>query len=183
MILDVVVGVLFFWTSLTESVDTARKLFKSAFGIYSARSLYQSWAAGYFSNFVIHDLDTVLKLNNGESEMGQARKEILKDTTLIESLQRSRKGLRIVHVTVLTYNGIMILFYAMPLVSNAGFSVYKYYMPIQILLGMLWSLVVLKAWKHNSVGTGKSGKAFVSSKTTSTDERVAPALLEPSVSI
>lgn len=169
-LLDFIVGILFIASTFVNTLKETATLLRVAFGIYAFRIVYQTWASRYLTFYVISDLDKVInEVEPPASELRDSRVDILDngmsmhDNTLIENFRRSRKGLKIVYYSVTMYTVLMGYFYFMAAVSNIGLSAFKYFMPIQIVSGMLWSIVVLKAWKHNSIR--KNASTIASKKT------------------
>eukprot|EP00510_Aplanochytrium_minuta_P004125 CAMPEP_0184006440 /NCGR_PEP_ID=MMETSP0954-20121128/691_1 /TAXON_ID=627963 /ORGANISM="Aplanochytrium sp, Strain PBS07" /LENGTH=120 /DNA_ID=CAMNT_0026284983 /DNA_START=153 /DNA_END=515 /DNA_ORIENTATION=- len=82
---------------------------------------------------------------------------------LRENMNKNRKGLITVYRAMIYYTFIMLLFYGFACFTKPGLAAYKYFIPIQILLGMLWSFIVLLVWKHQKRSSRKyyaSGSAL-----------------------
>mmetsp|Transcript_16779 Transcript_16779/g.19018 ORF Transcript_16779/g.19018 Transcript_16779/m.19018 type:complete len:331 (+) Transcript_16779:127-1119(+) len=99
--LDLLVGVLIISSSVVKLVETSRRLFKAVFGIFFCRSLYQIWAIGYFTNFIIQDFDKIINQDNEMATEDEYDIKIVRREELIRAFKRSRQGLKIVYFSLL----------------------------------------------------------------------------------
>jgi len=134
-------GTFFFSISLVKAVTSKRRLFLTSLGIYSISCFYQIWAVGYLISYIIQDFNYIL---NEDSDAVH----VMANDQFIKSIETSKRGLRILYFCLTSYTLLMMIFYFMPIVSNSGYATYKYYIPLQLLVGMVWAIIVLAVWKH-----------------------------------
>mmetsp|Transcript_17674 Transcript_17674/g.21434 ORF Transcript_17674/g.21434 Transcript_17674/m.21434 type:complete len:370 (-) Transcript_17674:77-1186(-) len=149
--LDTFIGILMICGALVDDRDTTKKLFLASFGIYFFRSFHQIWAVEYFTKFVIKDMDYVLLMMKENSKSNKLDEFELMQ---MDSMVSSRRGLMAVYYSMMVYTAIIMFFYGTAWLSDIGLVAYKYFMPLQIILGMVWSLIVLVAWKHRKGSKG-----------------------------
>lgn len=63
----------------------------------------------------------------------------------------------------------------------SSLATYKYFMPAQIVLGMVWSLVVLIAWKHQRGSKGSNSANGALSSVPTSHNKVDPSIFETSI--
>mmetsp|Transcript_15394 Transcript_15394/g.18670 ORF Transcript_15394/g.18670 Transcript_15394/m.18670 type:complete len:358 (+) Transcript_15394:168-1241(+) len=140
---DAVFLVLVVASGFTDSVTVDRTLIKMAFGLYTLRNLYSMWSPIYYIGILIADFESLFQvIKEGDSTSG-----------LKTHLQQDQiPALKLLRKITFIYPGIHVGFYSLPLFWNYWLNLWKYFIPIQIVLACLMNVEVLKAMEK---GRGK----------------------------